>query len=59
MNKEEITKLTELRDRLSELSYKENEVTDDVPKVLECLFVPTMLLLLALVLLIIVKCITN
>lgn len=59
MNKEEITKLTELRDRLNELSYKENEMKGDVSKVLECLFVPTMCLLLALVLLIIVKCITN
>ena len=31
-------KLNELRERLEELPFKENEVTDDVPKVLECLY---------------------
>ena len=52
-------KLNELRERLEELSFKENEVTDDVPKVLECLFVPTAFLVLALVILVVVKCITH
>ena len=52
-------KLNELRERLEELSFKENEVTDDVPNVLECLFVPTSFLILALVILVVVKCITH
>lgn len=52
-------KLNELRERLEELSFKENEVTDDVPKALECLFVPTAFLILALVILVVVKCITH
>ena len=52
-------KLNELRERLEELSFKENEVTDDVPKVLERLFVPTAFLILALVILVVVKCITH
>ena len=58
-NKTEQNKLNELRERLEELSFKENEVTDDVPKVLECLFVPTAFLILALVILVVVKCITH
>ena len=37
-NQTELNKLNELRERLEELSFKENEVTDDVPKVLECLY---------------------
>ena len=35
-NKTEQNKLNELRERLEELSIKENDVTDDVPNVLEC-----------------------
>ena len=35
-NQTEQNKLNELRERLEELSIKENDVTDDVPKVLEC-----------------------
>lgn len=58
-NQTELNKLNELRERFEELSTKENEVTDDVPKVLECLFVPTAFLILALVILVVVKCITN
>lgn len=58
-NQTELNKLNELRERLEELSFKENEVTDDVPKVLECLFVPTAFLALSLVILIVVKCITH
>ena len=52
-------KLNELRERLEELSFKENEVTDDVPKLFECLSVPTAFLILALVILVVVKCITH
>lgn len=58
-NQTKQNKLNELRERLEELSFKENEVTDDVPKVLECLFVPTAFLALSLVILIVVKCITH
>lgn len=35
-NQTEQNKLNELRERLEELSFKENDVTDDVPKILEC-----------------------
>ena len=58
-NQTEQNKFNELRERLEELSFKENEVTDDVPKVLECLFVTTAFLILALVILVVVKCITH
>ena len=58
-NKTEQNKLNELRERLEELSIKENDVTDDVPNVLECLFVPTAFLILTLVILVVVKCITH
>ena len=58
-NQTKQNKLNELRERLEELSIKENEVTDDVPKVHECLFVPTAFLILALVILVVVKCITH
>ena len=58
-NQTKQNKLNELRERLEELSFKENEVTDDVPKVLDCLFVPTAFLALSLVILIVVKCITH
>ena len=58
-NQTEQNKLNELRERLEELSIKENDVTDDVPNVLECLFVPTAFLILTLVILVVVKCITH
>ena len=58
-NQTKQNKLNELRERFEELSTKENEVTDDVPKVLECLFVPTAFLILSLVILVVVKCITH
>ena len=58
-NQTEQNKLNELRERLEELSIKENDVNDDVPKVLELLFVPTAFLVLALVILVVVKCITH
>ena len=58
-NQTEQNKLNELRERLEKLSFKENEITDDVPKVLECLFVPTAFLILSLVILVVVKCITH
>ena len=58
-NKTEQNKLNELRERLEELSIKENDATDDVPKVLEYLFVPTAFLILALFILVVVKCITH
>ena len=58
-NQTEQNKLNELRERLEELSIKENDVTDDMPNVLERLFVPTAFLIIALVILVVVKCITH
>ena len=58
-NQTEQNKVNELRERVEELATKENEVTDDVPKDLECLYVHTAFIVLALVILVVVKCITH